>query len=219
MVDNEILMRYLATFVLSKKEILEEPVTNILNSSYLKEAESLFKTDENLPDNIAALVYNVPVSMASQVTLTREIENALNNKDIERINELAKHSHFLDILKEVINRGITLETTAITIEGLDHSLFTSENDLAIVWNTLGDMQLEQPLEKQEFSDTHRALLRNVSAHKREMLVNFIVKGLRNPIEKFSGRVYYAALEKLEDFIQEHTLNVDLSAIVELKKMS
>ena len=101
-VESEIRLRYIAIFVLAKRTILADPVNQILDGDYLGETAQIFAEDEGLPDNIAALVYQVPLASASQVTLTREIQNSLSNRNGLRLNELAKHPHFVDILEQVM---------------------------------------------------------------------------------------------------------------------
>ncbi len=90
-VEEDILLRYIAIFALAKKEILKAPVDQILNLKFLQKAAPLFKEDEDLPNHIAALVYHVPLASASQVSLTREIQKSLNDKNGTRFNELSLH--------------------------------------------------------------------------------------------------------------------------------
>ena len=118
--EEKIKLRYMAVFVLAKKEILSDPVNMILDRNYLNNVEDIFAGDDDLPDHIASLVYQVPLKLASQVMLTREIQNALNDRNISRLTKLASHPNFRDILKHVVDKGdLNISNAVITLAELE----------------------------------------------------------------------------------------------------
>ena len=63
---------------IKKEDILSNPQKNILTNKYLGAAKDLFTEDENLPNYISALTFNVPIKKASQVLLVRDLELTLS---------------------------------------------------------------------------------------------------------------------------------------------
>lgn len=221
-VETTIGLRYIAVFVLAKKDILAAPVDQILSLDFLKKADAMFRGDRAaLQNSIAALVYHVPIASASQVSLTRQISNALRDTNIARFNELAKHLHFLDILEQVIGDGETeIPNAAETLAGLDNKQLEDETILArvtAIWDILCDQFVRVPLKEQEFTVTHQLLLKNSSASGRSALRTHLVDAFRNAVD-FSGAKYFNALSSLSSYAEENGLGIDVPAFVpEMKK--
>ena len=219
-VEREIRLRYIAVFVLAKKTILADPVNRILDGEYLAKADPIFTEDRDLPENIAALVYHVPLDSASQVTLTREIQNSLRNRDGSRLNELAKHPHFMDILEQVIlGDELDVSSAADTIAELEEqdSRIVPPNRISNVWDDLCAMEIRNLSTGQGFDDTHELLLIRCSNPRSTVLVEHLVKEIRDA-DDFSGTKYYEALSELHECIQINNLSIDLlSMVTEIKK--
>lgn len=220
-VEDDILLRYIAIFVLTKKEILKAPVDQILSLEFLQKAAPLFREDEDLPNHIAALVYYVPLASASQVSLTREIQNALRDKNGSRLNELAKHRHFIDILEQVIaGDDLDIASSAATLAMLGDELTKNEgvrDRSTKIWDNLCEKELRTPVSQQKFTPTHELLLKYSSQPRRSALAGRIVEGVRNA-EQFSGAEYYRAMSLLNDYIKKNKLDVDVvSMVTDIKK--
>lgn len=220
-VEKDILLRYIALFVLTKKTILKAPVDQILNLEFLQNAAPLFREDEDLPNHIAALVYHVPLSSASQVSLTREIENSMRDKNGSRFNELAQQKHFVDILEQVVAAdNLDIPSSATTLEMLDHENMkfkVSPERITKIWDDLCVKELRTSVSDQNFTSTHELLLSNSSQLRRSALAKHIVVGVRNA-EEFSGAAYYNTLFRLCEYIDKNKLNVDvISMVTDIRK--
>ena len=219
-VEREIRLRYIAVFVLAKKTILADPVNRILDGEYLAKVDPIFTEDRDLPDNIAALVYHVPLASASQVTLTREIQNSLQNRDGHRLNELAKHPHFMDILEQVIVEDeLDVSSAAYTIAELEEqdSRIVPLNRISNVWDDLCATEIRNLSTEQSFDETHELLLKRCSNSRSTVLANHLVKEIRDA-DDFSGAKYYEALSELDECIKQNNLSIDmLSMVTEINK--
>ena len=219
-VEREIRLRYIAIFVLAKKTILDDPVNRILDGEYLAKADPIFTEDRDLPDNIAALVYHVPLASASQVTLTREIQNSLQNRDGHRLNELAKHPHFMDILEQVIvGDELDVSSAADTIAELEEqdSRIVPPNRISNVWDDLCATEIRHLSTGQSFGETHELLLIHCSNSRSTVLVEHLVKEIRDA-DDFNGAKYYEALSELHECINQNNLSIDmLSMVTEINK--
>jgi len=220
-VQDDILLRYIAIFVLTKKQILEAPIDQILNLEFLQKAAPLFIDDRDLPNHIAALVYHVPLASASQVSLTREIQNTLRDKNDSRLNELANHRHFIDILEQVIaGDDLDIVSTAATLSMLADEHQTDDGikkRITKMWDNLCSKEMRVPITEQKFTKTHELLLNYSSKPMCSALAAYIIKGIRN-VEKFSGAEYFNAVSMLDDYIRKIEFDIDVdSMMIDLKK--
>ena len=218
--EDNILLRYIALFVLSKKQILEKPVDQILNLEFLRGALVLFTDDANLPDQIAALAYQVPLESASQVTLSREIQKAIQEESTSRFNELAKHPHFFQILEQVIaDDDCDIARSSACINALDAKLVEGkEAQLVKLWDSLCSSEIRTPIANQQLSETHQLLLRNSSPSKCNSLTAYIVHENRT-IEQFSGANFYTTLSTLDGQLQQLDNGIELSSMIIEKTVS
>ena len=217
-VEEEILLRYIALFVLTKKEVLASPVDAILGGKYLEGAEALFAEDEELPNYIAALVYQVPLSSASQVMLTREIQNSLNNQDKSRLNQLARHPHFVAVLEQaVLTEDLDFDEAVATLAELDlqDANVTPEDRIRIVhiWDDhFCAPAIRAPVTGQKFTHTYDSLLRWCSTPWKTAFVKHFIKEIRDA-DNFDGGEYYQALSNLQVCIKKHAPDIDISSLV------
>jgi hypothetical protein len=158
---DDIPLRYIAVFIIKKESILDSPQKNILNGEYLGASIDLFAEDENLQNFISALTFNVPVEKASQVLLVRDLEITLRGELDEDVNELAKHSHFIEILEEVIqNSEIIVDNTIASLSNLDTSKVKGvhiKERIANVWDTLTAKQCAHEIKELYFKEKFQNL--------------------------------------------------------------
>lgn len=219
-VGREMLLRYIAVFVLAKKRILSAPLSEIVGGEYLEGAAAIFAEDEDLSNNIAALVYHVPPESASQVMLSREIQSTLNDMDVSRLAKLVGHSHFMDVLEQVVVRDfLDIGNAAVTLaelEDQDSSVFP-EDQMIEIWNDLCAKETNFSPLKQEFTRAHELFLGRCSNARCEGLVRHLVKEFIGA-DDFRGDMYYLALSSLYDCVQENGLEIDVLAMTpEVKK--
>ena len=209
-------LRYIALFELKKESLLESPVDQIVKREYLEDVQSIFAGDETVDDNVAALVYNVSPDRASQVTLAREIEQALETSDSERLNFLANHTHFIEILVYVVGAyKFDYESVVLTISNLkifrDPSRPQSVH--VSVWDILCEKILTTYEGTQSVSDAAQILLTECSSSLRKRLVNNLVAGIQYPQNDFEGSLYFTALDRLSKVLDETDLDLELDAML------
>ena len=214
--DEHIKLRYVAVFVLMKETILSSPVDQILSAKYLERVASIFANDASVADNVAALVYNVPLAIASQVTLSREIEIALREGDASRLNYIALHAHFLEILEDVVGADdLEIEKAASAIAELQGERYRPREDIRVtaIWDDLCNRTMRTHPGSQIFSTTHKLLLAHCSHNTCDELSNYLVEKIQDPEDDFSGLRYYEALSALRDVIDEEELDIDVFSML------
>ncbi|MEB8328308.1 P-loop NTPase fold protein [Flavobacteriaceae bacterium KMM 6897] len=217
---DEIPLRYIALFIMKKEIILDSPQKNILNGEYLGASIDLFAEDENLQNFISALTFNVPVEKASQVLLVRDLEITLRGDVNEDINELAKHSHFIEILEEVIqNSEIIVDKTIAALSNLDttkvNGVHVNER-IVNVWDTLTAKQCALEIKELSFGEKLQSLLVNSSNRSKKRLLKYLTKGF-NEFKEISGDKYFNTFKDLEEFIEKE--NISFNLINQIKQRS
>ena len=220
--DDKIELKYVAVFISAKEDILEDPIGKILDLSFLKADKVLFEADKNLQDSIAALVYNVPLTSASQVALTRQIELSIRDQDHENFNKLTQYIHFIEILEQVLHRGdYDIENAAITLDMLDEEFKEKDSvqsRLSILWNDLGERFTRAPIKGQNLSVSHQALIKNLHGNGLESFLSHWINGIRDPLE-FDGEKYYEAIASLSEYLKETSIDFDVFSKLHRKKVS
>jgi len=218
---DDIPLRYMALFTLSKDDILKNPKEQIISNSYLKGATTLFQHDTDLQKYISALVYNVPVEKASQVLLMRDLELILRNDSQQSINALATHNDFLDIIEDVIhNSELNLEATIQTFAELDRNLLIAESPeerITALWDDLLTETIKYTILEQTITNNHKYLLLYSSPPKRLDLVKHIIQDIYK-VNNFSGSKYVDSIISLEKFISENELNIDIDGFIKEKEV-
>ena len=74
---------------------MENPFDQILTRQYLDNLSPLFEADEHLDTYISALAFNVPINIADEVLLKRNIENVIKGKG--DLIQVSKHKGFFTV--------------------------------------------------------------------------------------------------------------------------
>lgn len=213
--DCTVKLRYIAVFTAFRKEILERPVDEILKPSFINNINYLFKGDNEFSDNIAALVYNLPIESARQITLTIDLKNTLKEKKFDRINEYASQKHFIEMLEKVINQEeLDIENSILTIGAIESNIISQldSQKLLIIWDTLCGIQQSSSINEQIFSDSQKLLLKNISPDRKISYIKYLTTEL-SKFKDFSGPNYYKSLTDIDTFIKANKFEIDIYSVI------
>ena len=216
--DGQIKLRYIAIFVLNRQKILENPVAQILNKEFLNKSFNLFAGDETVSDNIAALLYNVPLEKAVQVSMQREIELAIRERRINDLKEFSKNTDFVSILEQIPTEDSDVESAVFCLNEIEFSLNESEKDsLQIIWDRLVSQYLIIDLILLEFSNTMKILLKKCRIKDQKKLLSYILNQF-NKINQ-SSKQYFLVLGEVEKFILENKMEINCLEFINEKVLS
>jgi hypothetical protein len=204
-------IKYLALFLLRKKEILENPLTAIASKSFMIEESYLFNDEKELEQSMASIVYNVDKEKANEVLLKNNIEDMFLRPDLDAIKQIKKHSDFKTYFDNVIRKSDFSKfqpqnTTAVLEEIKD---VVSIVTLKGYWEKFGNNLNGRPKEEfVGFKEWHKKLLINVSELTRLKFSNSIIDLNRISFsEKKRITEYYVAIHDLLEFIKDNSLAV------------
>jgi len=213
---DEITLKYMALFVLVKSHFESYPITKIINKNYTEKVEKYFTDEDKLLSNMAALVFNVPVTRAFQVVLHREIELSLRegnlnsvvqSRKVTPLNKLALHEHFLDVLEDVVGKSEFDTASAVAVlDKLEVDKIESQKEkqqLQAIWDELLRRELESEITSVKFTDTHETLLNHISDEQWERLANSICNALSKltetaEAEEEIGSVLFRELGRMQE---------------------
>ena len=243
---DEIDLLYCAIFKLKEKEIIDYPIVDVYsnrsgeNDSATRNAtieeeilsgyylghylKNIVPNDETLQTNISALVYGVSKKLAEQIPMKKYIESCFNDSS----NDINKHSQspkFTTILQKAIQSSDDAKTDSIikSLSKLNTESFT-EKDKSIItnlWDELAKRKEALKMPKQEFDDSYKSLLLNVSDRK-SLVANLCKKmqfyGGEGQNMMFSGGNYYNALKSIQNYVSDKNIEIDITQYLnEIKK--
>jgi hypothetical protein len=212
---EQIPLRYVALFSLNKEQIAKDPFKVILGMAYLNKARYLFKSDDAVADYIAALAYNIPVEMARQVTVSRQILICIRETNVSRLLEISAFGNFWEIVDEVYSKeDIDIVPAAASLLGLDQALNKENHNVIIsdIWNVLAEKQIGSPVDEQALTETHKILLEKAGPSKLQKLAEHLLTEYRIS-RNFKGRTFFQAMDDMDRFIKEKGIHIDLLPLI------
>ena len=203
----------ISLFILNKKEILTDPINQILSGNYLSDSiKKIVSNDQGLQRNISALVYCLDVDDAEQIPLTTYIQNSLVKSADYDINKYSTNKHFIPLLDDLIRDSdvAKIDDTIKALSSLVTDNFSARDKKLIddLWNFLSDQKISIPLQKQEVENSHEVLLLKSDSTRKEKIVKYLISEVSS-FSEFRGGAYFMALSRLEKILLNNNINVSL----------
>ena len=100
--DINIPNEYIALFIFIKTSIQANPFVEIIEPKLKHELKTLFIADNNLPQYLSALYYQLPVKDALDIVYTERLIKALNNNKFDEVKQICTLSIFNDLLEKAL---------------------------------------------------------------------------------------------------------------------
>lgn len=218
---KEIAIRYQALFVLNREAIGASPREEILEGTYLEKAKVIFREDNTVADNIAALFYNVPVDMASQVTLYREILNNIRETNYEALTKISTHPKYYEVLEEVISKeNIDLVSLVSALNNIERSRLGERETIIIdhIWNLVISRQMSEGISSFDLTTTQQSIIKNATPARLPALLRSLCRKFVT-YEKFHGGDFYNVLSKVKLFLADSEIDIDVLSVLDENKLS
>lgn len=210
--NSSIDIKYLALFLLRKKEILDNPLTSISTKSFMKGEKYLFTNEKELEQNMASIVYNVDKEKANEVLLRNNIEDMFIRPDLEVLNKIKVHSDFKTYLDNVIQKSdfsyFICQNVSLIFEEVKDIL--ASITIKGYWEKFANC-IDNKVENEftTFKDWHKNTLLNVSKKTGLNLSNRIIQtSYENYKQTKKSTNYYSTVYDLIDFIKKKSLDIN-----------
>ena len=196
--DEHIEDKYIALYIFGRSKIIENPLEEILNPTYLQGLDFLYSDDENMASNVSSLYYQLPLDKAMDVVFTREVTAELNDKNVKILNQLKGNANYWEILNHSITAVSNIENATLALEkhfGDNHS-----HEASLIWDAL--YRRSNPgseTRDKKYEEYHYILLKHIS-DKNDYYRHLLTVYHANIYETFDLQNYIDGVDKLHEFI-------------------
>ena len=132
--DERIEDKYIALYIFGRSKIIENPLEEILNPSYLQGLKFLYSDDENMASNISSLYYQLSLDKAMDVVFTREVTAELDDNNVKVLDQLRGNANYWEILNHSITSVSNIENATLALE--KHFGDENSHEASLIWDAL-----------------------------------------------------------------------------------
>lgn len=214
--DERIDDKYIALYIFGRSKIIENPLEEILNPSYLQGLNFLYSDDENMASNISSLYYQLSLDKAMDVVFTREVTAELDDNNVKVLDQLRGKANYWEILNHSITEVSNIENAALALE--KHFGDNSSHEASLIWDAL--YMRSNPgsaTRDKQYEEYHGILLKHIS-EKKEYYAHLLTVYHANIYDGFDLQNYINGIDKLHEFISEEDRKIsDRKTIISPKQ--
>lgn len=191
---------YIALYIFGRSKIIENPLEEILNPSYLQGLNFLYSDDENMANNISSLYYQLSLDKAMDVVFTREVTAELDDNNVKILDQLRGNANYWEILNHSITEVSNIEDAALALE--KHFGDNSSHEASLIWDAL--YMRSNPgsaTRDKQYEEYHGILLKHIS-EKKDYYAHLLTVYHANIKDGFDLLNYINGVDKLHEFISE-----------------
>ena len=214
--DERIDDKYIALYIFGRSKIIENPLEEILNPSYLQGLNFLYSDDENMASNISSLYYQLSLDKAMDVVFTREVTAELDDNNVKVLDQLRGNANYWEILNHSITEVSNIENAALALE--KHFGDNSSHEASLIWDAL--YMRSNPgsaTRDKQYEEYHCILLKHIS-EKKDYYAHLLTVYHANIYDGFDLQNYINGIDKLHEFISEEDRKIsDRKTIISPKQ--
>ena len=214
--DERIEDKYIALYIFGRSKIIENPLEEILNPSYLQGLNFLYSDDENMASNISSLYYQLSLDKAMDVVFTREVTAELDDNNVKVLDQLRGNANYWEILNHSITEVSNIENAALALE--KHFGDNSSHEASLIWDALYRRSCPgSATQDKQYEEYHGILLKHIS-EKKDYYAHLITVYHANIYDGFDLQNYINGVDKLHEFIPEEERRIyDFETIITPKQ--
>lgn len=198
--DERIEDKYIALYIFGRSKIIENPLEEILNPSYLQGLNFLYSDDQNMASNISSLYYQLSLDKALDVVFTREVTAELDDNDVKILDQLRGNANYWEILNHSITSVSNIENATLALE--KHFGDESSHEASLIWDALYRRSCPGSATRdKQYEEYHGILLKHIS-EKKDYYAHLITVYHANIYDGFDLQNYINGIDKLHEFISE-----------------
>lgn len=177
---------YIALYILGEDSIKEAPYVKIIQPDYLGALDFMYKNDEELPQYMAALYFQVKPETAIEVVYVDRLRKALDDNKDEDVKQIASLASFSRLLSRAIISVVNVPNATLALSAVE------EKVEAMHWNELYAKVGTQESALQRYQ---KILLRHID-HRDAYLAKVIRDMYAS--EPFNALRFYKDINALEE---------------------
>ena len=214
--DERIEDKYIALYIFGRSKIIENPLEEILNPSYLQGLNFLYSDDENMASNISSLYYQLSLDKAMDVVFTREVTAELDDNNVKVLDQLRGNANYWEILNHSITSVSNIENATLALE--KHFGDESSHEASLIWDALYRRSCPgSATQDKQYEEYHGILIKHIS-EKKDYYAHLITVYHANIYDGFDLQNYINGIDKLHEFIPEEERRIyDFETIITPKQ--
>ena len=214
--DERIDDKYIALYIFGRSKIIESPLEEILNPSYLQGLNFLYSDDENMASNISSLYYQLSLDKAMDVVFTREVTAELDDNNVKVLDQLRGNANYWEILNHSITAVSNIENAALALE--KHFGEESSHEASLIWDALYRRSCPGSATRdKQYEEYHGILLKHIS-EKKDYYAHLLTVYHANIYDGFDLQNYINGIDILHEFISEEDRKIsDRKTIISPKQ--
>lgn len=214
--DERIDDKYIALYIFGRSKIIENPLEEILNPSYLQGLNFLYSDDENMASNISSLYYQLSLDKAMDVVFTREVTAELDDNNVKVLDQLRGNANYWEILNHSITEVSNIENAALALE--KHFGDNSSHEASLIWDALYMRSNPGSATRDKQYEEYHGILLNHISEKKEYYAHLLTVYHANIYDGFDLQNYINGIDKLHEFISEEDRKIsDRKTIISPKQ--
>lgn len=214
--DQNIEDKYIALFIKGKDIILNDPIKEIIDPSYLGESLSkIYNNGEDMQNNIAAIIYQIKVENALSIVYTDLLKKALNEKDFEKVNLISKSPKFYDILFSIVCQISNIINAIEALKEISKDFYEGEENYNKIWKDIYFQAIKVVETNSEIQEYQKIVLRNVIPTFKEKWIKHIIKKYTEELY-LNSSVYCNNLKEIDEIIIREKYKINLSKLINNK---
>lgn len=152
--------KYIALFIFGRKKIMEDPLKEILNPSYLDSLDFLYREDDRMKECISSLYFQLPIQNAMDVVFTREVTLDLDEGKTDMLDRLKGTAKYWEILNHSITKVTNIENATFALN--KHFGTETSDKHSQVWEAL--YRKSNPgsaVQDKMYHEYHNILMQNI----------------------------------------------------------
>jgi hypothetical protein len=216
--NSQIPENYFALFLLNKDVLLIDPLKEISEPSYLSGASYLYKNDDNLAKYMTAIIYQINPDNAIEIVYTKQLKNAMVNKDFETFRTISNSPFFHNTIHRVLSEIGNIEFPIETLDSLDENIKLSVHSMKLVWKKLYDKAIDYSFDEFELKPFQKILLKNIEPEKALLWLKDILERLY-PNKNFDAILFAGIIDNLHTYIDSNKIELDVFDALKQKEVS
>lgn len=174
--DNTIEDKYIALYIFGREHIAKDPLSQILDPTYLGALDFMYKNDQRMQECMSSLYYQLPSNDAMDVIFSNKLKVELDNNTPNTIVELKESNKYWSILFSAILDVTNIKNATLALtEILDDS---EQERSSKIWSALykkAMKNMKSTTEYEEYEEYHKILASKLTQKERRAFVEALIR--------------------------------------------
>ena len=174
--DNTIEDKYIALYIFGREHIAKDPLSQILDPTYLGALDFMYKNDQRMQECMSSLYYQLPSNDAMDVIFSNKLKVELDNNTPNTIVELKESNKYWSILFSAILDVTNIKNATLALtEILDDS---EQERPSKIWSALykkAMKNMKSTTEYEEYEEYHKILASKLTQKERRAFVEALIR--------------------------------------------